>query len=110
MCCVYSLESPHRDDSNKYTQHTIIVQTDQIFLNYHHLLPDLAPLLTLCGSNYPYFEIVSTVLKMSQPLEFDWIFKLEWIVIIISETYPENATVTKHSPPEVPQEEEMRNK
>ena len=24
VCCVYSLESPHRD-SNKYTQHTIIV-------------------------------------------------------------------------------------
>ena len=24
-CCVYSLESPHRGDSNKYTQHTIIV-------------------------------------------------------------------------------------
>ena len=25
VCCVYSLESPHRGDSNKYTQHTIIV-------------------------------------------------------------------------------------
>ena len=24
-CCVYSLESPHRGDSNVYTQHTIIV-------------------------------------------------------------------------------------
>ena len=23
-CCVYSLESPHRGDSNEYTQHTII--------------------------------------------------------------------------------------
>ena len=25
VCCVYSLESPYRDDSNEYTQHTIIV-------------------------------------------------------------------------------------
>ena len=25
VCCVYSLESPHRGDSNEYTQHTIIM-------------------------------------------------------------------------------------
>ena len=25
VCCVYSLESPHRGDSNEYTQHTIVV-------------------------------------------------------------------------------------
>ena len=25
VCCVYSLETPHRGDSNEYTQHTIIV-------------------------------------------------------------------------------------
>ena len=25
VCCVYSLESPRRGDSNEYTQHTIIV-------------------------------------------------------------------------------------
>ena len=25
VCCVYSLESLHRGDSNEYTQHTIIV-------------------------------------------------------------------------------------
>ena len=25
ICCVYSLESPHRGDSNEYSQHTIIV-------------------------------------------------------------------------------------
>ena len=25
VCYVYSLESPHRGDSNEYTQHTIIV-------------------------------------------------------------------------------------
>ena len=26
VCCVYSLESPHRGDSNEYTQHTTIIQ------------------------------------------------------------------------------------
>ena len=25
VCCVYSLESPHRGDSNEYTKHTITV-------------------------------------------------------------------------------------
>ena len=25
VCCVYSLESPQRGDSNGYTQHTVIV-------------------------------------------------------------------------------------
>ena len=25
VCCVYLLESPHWGDSNKYTQHTIIM-------------------------------------------------------------------------------------
>ena len=25
VCCMYPLESPHRGDSNDYTQHTIIV-------------------------------------------------------------------------------------
>ena len=25
VCCVYSLESPNRGDSNEYTQHTIFV-------------------------------------------------------------------------------------
>ena len=25
VCCVYSFESPHRGDSNEYTQHTIVV-------------------------------------------------------------------------------------
>ena len=35
ICCVYSLESPHRDESNEYTQHTIFC------IDYLHLLPDL---------------------------------------------------------------------
>ena len=24
VCCVFSVESPHRDDSNEYTQYTIL--------------------------------------------------------------------------------------
>ena len=44
VCCVYSLESPHRGDSNEYTQHTIIVtKIEKQSLNSRHLLPDLAP-------------------------------------------------------------------
>ena len=33
-------------------------------LNYHHLLPNLAPWLTLSGSNYPCLEQIFMVLKM----------------------------------------------
>ena len=37
---MYSLESPHRGDSNEYTQHTFIVQKiDKTSQNYRHLLP-----------------------------------------------------------------------
>ena len=43
VCCVYSLESPHRGDSYEYTQHTIIVKEIKNSLNYRCLLPDLAP-------------------------------------------------------------------
>ena len=32
--CVYSLESPHRGDSNEYTQHTVINITKKIILNH----------------------------------------------------------------------------
>ena len=44
MLCVYSLESPHRGDSNEYTQHTIIVlKIEKISLNYRYLFPELVP-------------------------------------------------------------------
>ena len=29
VCCVYSLESPYRGESNEYTQHTIIIFEDR---------------------------------------------------------------------------------
>ena len=90
MC---SLESPHRGDSNEYTQHTINVyqiekkqnkkqkknkknkkkknNNKKQSLNYRHLLPDLASWLTLSGSNYPYLEQISMVPKMFELLSFD---------------------------------------
>ena len=33
-CCVFSLELPHRGDSNEYTQHTIINIKVKITQNY----------------------------------------------------------------------------
>ena len=37
VCCVYSLESPHRGDSNEYTQHTIVVyKIEKISKNYRY--------------------------------------------------------------------------
>ena len=34
VCCLFSLESPHRGDSNEYTQHTIISTKKKITCNY----------------------------------------------------------------------------
>ena len=73
--CVYSLESPNRGDSNEYNQHTIIVKEIKKYLNYRYLLPDLAPWLTLSGSNYPCLEQFSMVPKMFEPLKFDCMYK-----------------------------------
>ena len=72
VCCVYSLQSPHRGDSNEYTEYTIILlKVENIFINYRHLPPDLAPRLNLNGSNYTSLEQISMVPKMFEPLKFD---------------------------------------
>ena len=34
VCCVFSLESPHRGDSNEYTQYTIFNTKKKITLNF----------------------------------------------------------------------------
>ena len=34
VCCVFSLESPHRGDSNEYAQHTIFNIKKKITLNH----------------------------------------------------------------------------
>ena len=57
VCCMYSSELPHWGNSNEYTQHIIIVcKIEKTSLNYRHLFPDLAPWLTLNGSNYPCLQ------------------------------------------------------
>ena len=69
---MYSLELPHRGDYNEYTQHTIIVtEIKKKPLNYRYLLPELAPWLTLSGSNHPCLEQFSMVPKMFEPSKFD---------------------------------------
>ena len=80
VCCVYSLESTHRSDSNEYIQHTIIVSRIEKWIpKYSHLLPDLASLLTLIGSNYLYPKQISMVPKCFELLRFDWNCKLTGI-------------------------------
>ena len=75
ICCVYSLQSPHRGDSNEYTPHTIILlKIENMSINYRHLLPDLVPRLYLSGSNYPTLEQMPMVPEMFEPLKFDCIF------------------------------------
>ena len=76
ICCVYSLEWPHRGDSTEYTQHTIILlKSENISIIYRRLPPDLAPWLNLIGLNYPSLEQISSVPKMFKPLKFDCMFK-----------------------------------
>ena len=43
-------------------------------INYHHMLPDLAPWLNLSGSNYRSLEQISMVPKMFEPLKFDCVW------------------------------------
>ena len=63
VCCVYSLELPHRGDSDEYTQHTS-------FKNFSKLSPFASwpSRWTLSGSNYLCLEWISMVPKMFQPL------------------------------------------
>ena len=75
VCCVYSLESPHRGDSNNYTQHPIIVsKIEKISL----IIAICLTWFTLSGSSYPNLEQLSMVLKMFEPLKTDCIKISEW--------------------------------
>ena len=72
---MYSSETPHVGDSNDYAQHTIIVyKAVNTSPKYRHLLPDIAPWLTLSGSNYARLEQISMFPKMFGLLKFDFIF------------------------------------
>ena len=58
--------------TNEYMQHTIILlKSENISINYRHLLPDLEPGLNLIGWNYPSLKQISLVPKMFKPLKFD---------------------------------------
>ena len=81
VCCVYSLESPHQGDSNAYTQHPIVMKKVKKSLNYRYLLRDLAPSLSLSGSNYPCLEQFSIVPKMFQPLKFDCMYEMLLFIV-----------------------------
>ena len=63
----YSLEPPHRGDSNEYTQHTIILKIEKT----PHMPSGLALWLILSGSNYPCLEQIHMVQKNFEPLKFD---------------------------------------
>ena len=53
--CVFSLESPHRGDSNKYTQYTIFNIKKKLTLNCHNLqLWDFFPRDSRTSSKYPW--------------------------------------------------------
>ena len=106
------LECPHRGDSNEYTQHTLIVKKiKKISRNYHYLLPDLAPWLTLSCSRYPCIEHISMIqgcsdhwssplIDFSDDITLNELWNLDLRTIKYKWIYPENATVTKHSLPE----------
>ena len=60
VCCVYSLESPHRGDSNEYTQHIIFIKDRKDILK---IIPIFlltwrygCIYITFCGLTYPSLE------------------------------------------------------
>ena len=87
VCCVYSLESPHRGDSDEYTHHTIIVYKilliEKYFLNLSQLLSDLAPWSSLSSSNYQYLKQISIFPKIFEPLKIDCRYMV-WLWMLLS--------------------------
>ena len=69
MLGVNSFESPHRGDSNEYTEHTHIEDWKSI-PKLSHFPNDLAPWFTLSGSNNPCLKQISMVPKIFKPLKF----------------------------------------
>ena len=90
--CVFSLESPQRDDSNEYTQYNISQYKKEThpklcqICNYgtcskgpkNEFEPAVVnepsvfePLKSLSGSNYPCLEQIFIVSKVFEPLKFD---------------------------------------
>ena len=55
----------------------ILQKIEKTAIYYSHLFPNLALWLILSGSNYPYLEKISMVLKMLESLSLDCIWNLE---------------------------------
>ena len=50
----------------------LLCRIGKIFLNYHHLLLELASWFTLRGSNCPYLEQILMIPSMFKPFRFDF--------------------------------------
>ena len=71
-CCVFSLISPHRGDSNEYTQHAIINIKKKITLNYPNNVCSygIFPL----GLKNEFEKAVVNEPSVFEPLTFCYIF------------------------------------
>ena len=67
VCCVFSLESPHRGDSNEYTQYTIFNMKRKIALNY---LKSAAMRFFSKGLKNKFETVVVNEPSVFEPLKF----------------------------------------
>ena len=67
VCFVFSLESPHRGDSDEYTQYTIFMVKKKITLNY---LKSAAMGFCSKGLKYEFETAVVNEPSMFEPLKF----------------------------------------
>ena len=72
VCCVYSLESPHRGDSNEYTQYTVFNIKKKITLNYLQLWVFCAK-----GLKNEFKTAVVNEPSVFEPLRFYCILKIQ---------------------------------
>ena len=73
--CVFSLESPHRGDSNKYTQYTIFNIKKKITLNHPK-----STAMGFCSKGLKNEYETAVVIEPSglEPLKFYFIVKIIW--------------------------------
>ena len=67
VCCVFSLESPNRGDSNEYTQYTIFNVKKKIILNY---LKSAAMAFCSKGPKDEFETAVVNETSVFEPLKF----------------------------------------
>ena len=66
VCCVFSLESPHRGDSNEYTQYTIFNINKKNAINY----PKSAAMFFSKGLKKEFVTAVVNEPSVFEPLKF----------------------------------------